>query len=76
LFVHQMAGFSPEKVTEIYSIPKNFEPVAAIALGYGGEVEHLPESLRERELAPRSRKPIQEFVFEGRWGQTSPLVSG
>ncbi|HMG74581.1 MAG TPA: nitroreductase family protein [Pyrinomonadaceae bacterium] len=76
LFVHQMAGFSPEKVAELYKIPDEFEPVAAIAIGYGGEVEDLPESLRERELGPRSRKPIQEFVFEGRWGQASPLVLG
>jgi nitroreductase len=76
LFVHQMAGFSPEKVTELYKIPDEFEPVAAIAIGYGGSVQDLPESLRERELGPRSRKPIQEFVFEGRWGQASPLVFG
>ena len=75
LFVHQMAGFSPEKVAELYKIPDEFEPVAAIAIGYGGSVEDLPESLRERELGPRSRKPIQSFVFEGQWGQPSPLVS-
>src|SRR5438132_14178221 len=28
LFVHQMAGFSPEKVREIYGVPEEFEPVA------------------------------------------------
>ena len=27
------------------------------------------------ELGPRSRKPIQSFVFQGQWGQPSPLVS-
>src|SRR3979411_2609880 len=31
LCVHQMAGFSPQKVTELYHIPDGFEPVAAIA---------------------------------------------
>ena len=75
LFVHQMAGFSAEKVAELYKIPDEFEPVAAIAIGYGGSVQDLPESLRERELGPRSRKPIPSFVFEGQWGRTSPLVS-
>jgi nitroreductase len=75
LFVHQMAGFSPEKVRETYSVPDGFEPVAAIAIGYGVEADGLPEDLRDRELSPRSRKPVEDFVFDGRWGETSPLVS-
>ena len=75
LFVHQMAGFFPEKVREIYGVPAAFEPVAAIAIGYSGEVDDLPETFREAELGPRSRKPIQSFVFQGQWGQPSPLVS-
>src|SRR5437016_7226146 len=75
LFVHQMAGFSPEKVTELYKIPDKFEPVAAIAIGYGGSLVDLPESLQERELVSRSRKPIPSFVFGGQWGQPSPMVS-
>ena len=75
LFVHQMAGFSPEKVAELYKIPDECEPVAAIAVGYGGDVEDLPESFREQELGGRSRKPVSSFVFEGRWGNASPIVS-
>ncbi len=38
-----------------------------IALGYPGNPDDLPENLRERELAPRSRKPLSEFLFEGTW---------
>jgi nitroreductase len=76
LFVHQMAGFSPVKVTEIFGVPAAFEPVAAIAVGYGAKVDDLPEPFREAELGPRSRKPVQSFVFQGRWGQAAPLVSG
>jgi nitroreductase len=75
LFVHQMAGFSVEKVTEIYGIPQGFEPVAAIAVGYAADVEVLPEELRARELGGRSRKPVSSFVFQGRWGEPSGLVS-
>jgi nitroreductase len=74
LFVHQMAGFSPEKVRELYAVPDGYEPVAAIAVGYAAEVDVLPEAFREQELAPRSRKPIESFVFERAWGQTSPVV--
>jgi len=75
LFVHQMAGFSPEKVIELYQIPTEFEPVAAIAIGYPGEVDDLPEQFRAAESGPRSRKPIESFVFEGTWGQPAPLVA-
>jgi nitroreductase len=76
LFVHQMAGFSVEKARAAYSIPDDYEPVAGIAVGYPAEVDVLPEQFRERELAPRKRKPIASFVFQGAWGKTSPLVAG
>ena len=76
LAVHQMAGFHPDKVRELYGVPKEFEPVAAIALGYPGDPQSLPDKLRTRELAPRERKHIAEFVFTGQWGRTSPAVAG
>lgn len=76
LVVHQMAGIFPDKIRELYGIPEGYEAVAGIALGYPGDPATLPERLRQRELAPRSRNPIQGFVFAGRWGQTSPIVTG
>ena len=76
LGVHQMAGFHADKAREVFQIPSGYEPVTAIAIGYFGDPESLPESLREQERAPRSRKPFEEFVFAGRWGQVSPLVKG
>lgn len=75
LFVHQMAGFSPGKVTELYAVPDGFEPVAAIALGYAGDPDLLPPDVKARELAPRQRKPLESFVFQGTWGEPSPLVT-
>jgi nitroreductase len=74
LFVHQMAGFSVEKVRETFGVPAGFEPVAAVAVGYQADPEVLPEAFREREVSARSRKPISEFVFEGKWGERSRLV--
>jgi len=76
LVVHQMAGILPEKVRALYGVPEQYEPVAGIALGYPGDPQSLPEGLRQRELAPRVRKPLTEFVFSGRWGKTSPIVTG
>jgi nitroreductase len=75
LFVHQMAGFSVEKVRQTYGVPAGFEPVAAVAVGYPADPEVLPEGFRAQEVGPRLRKPITEFVFEAKWGEKSPLVS-
>jgi nitroreductase len=75
LVVHQMAGFSAEKVREIYGVPERFEPLTAIAVGYPAEADVLPEAFRARELEPRSRKPISSFVFQARWGEPSPQTS-
>ena len=69
LCVHQMAGFEPEKAREAFSIPEGFAPVSVIALGYPGDPESLPEDLRARELAPRTRKPLEELVFEDDFGK-------
>jgi nitroreductase len=74
LVVHQMAGISPDKARELFGIPEDCEVVAAIALGYPADSEVLPERLRERELAPRARKPLEEFVFSGHWGQPSEIL--
>src|SRR5947209_19543698 len=76
LVVHQMAGIFPDKIRELYGIPEGYEAVAGIALGYPGDPETLPERLRQRELEPRSRRSIQDFVFAWRWGRLSPIVSG
>jgi nitroreductase len=74
LYVHQMAGFYPDKVRELYGVPDDFEPVAGIVLGYPGDPATLPEDLQQRELAPRTRKPLESFIFQGAWGEVSPLV--
>ena len=67
LFAHPMAGFCPDKVRELYGVTEGYEPVAAIAAGYAGDPALLTESQRQRELAPRARKPQEEFVFRGRF---------
>jgi nitroreductase len=75
LAVHQMAGFDRAQTKQVFGIPDYCEPIAAMAIGYQGDPESLPEKLRNREVAPRTRKPLTEFVMSGRWGHTSPIVS-
>ena len=71
LFVHQMAGFDPKKAVELFSIPNGWEPIAAFVIGYPGDPESLPQPLRDRELVPRTRKSLVDFVMSGSWGQAA-----
>jgi len=68
LAVHQMAGILPDKIRATYTIPDGWSPVTGVAIGHPGDPQSLPEPLRERELAPRVRKPVDAFVFHGAWG--------
>jgi nitroreductase len=76
LHLHEMAGFFPDKAREAYAIPETVEAVVAIALGYIGEANSLPEDLRRREMTPSTRKPISDFAFEGRWGNSARWAKG
>lgn len=69
LQIHQMAGFSPDAARTAFSIPEGYEPVAVFTIGYPAAADAVPADLRERDLAPRTRKPLAEFMFEGNWPQ-------
>jgi nitroreductase len=71
LVAHQMAGFDRAAARGEFGIPDGFEPMVAIAIGGQGSIADLPERLRDKETAPRSRKPLSELVFAGMW--SSPL---
>jgi nitroreductase len=70
LVAHQMAGFDLERARRQFHIPEGFTPMAMIAIGYPyrGSLDSIPEKLRAKELAPRQRRPIEEFAFSGKWG--------
>jgi len=75
LFVHQMAGFDPDKARQTFAIPEGWEAIAAMAIGYPGNPDSLSPKLKDRELAPRTRKPIRDFVMTGSWGHTAPFAA-
>jgi hypothetical protein len=74
LVVHQMIGILPDKARSEYGIPEGYQPLTGLAIGYAADPGNLPEKFRERDLAPRSRKPLTEIVFGGTWGAASALV--
>lgn len=72
LHMHGMAGFDHEKARALFEIPEDFQTGAVWALGYLGELEALPEYMQKMETAPRSRKPLTEYVFNG-WDNPAEL---
>jgi nitroreductase len=75
LHVHQMIGILPDRARELYGIPVDVRPLTALAIGYVGDPTASPKEIRERDLAPRRRKPLSEFVYQGRWARTFCLVT-
>ena len=63
LFVHQMGGYSSEKVINYFDIDQEFEPMALMAIGYKGNIELFPDDLKEREKKKRYRKPLGEIML-------------
>jgi nitroreductase len=75
LWTHQMGGFSKDNLREAFAIPEGFQPVTVTAIGRLGDIDRLDPGLRERELAPRSRKPLAEIAFGDTWGEAAPVVA-
>jgi nitroreductase len=74
ILVHQMAGFDPDTAREVFEIPAGWDAIAAFAMGYPGDPASLPQPYRDRETAPRVRKPIREFVMSGKWSHTANFI--
>lgn len=73
LAAHQMAGFDPEAARKAFGIPEEYAIGAVIALGYLGEPAALGDAtLIEREVAPRTRKPLDEMVFS-EWDKAAEI---
>jgi nitroreductase len=69
LATHQMGGFDRDAFREKFSIPADIDIIAMMAIGHHGDASQLDETLREREAAPRARRPLGETVFEGAWNK-------
>lgn len=68
LMAHQMGGFEADKIRHAFNIPDGFTCMAMIAIGYQTEPHVLEGELRDKEVAERTRKPLEENFFENSWG--------
>ena len=73
LVVHQMIGILPDKAREVYRIPEGFKALTGLAIGYAADPANVPEAMKERDLSPRARRPLAEFVFGGEWGAAAKV---
>ncbi|MBK0417509.1 nitroreductase family protein [Leucobacter sp. CSA1] len=63
LHTHQMGGFDREAIRAAFELEDRFLPISIVAIGAIGSPEQLPEQLRERELAPRTRLPLEDLIL-------------
>jgi nitroreductase len=66
IYVHQMGGFSAEKVKEYFGLNESIEPVAVMAVGYVGDGYSLPDELLKRDELRRPRKQVNEYAFKNK----------
>ena len=69
LMMHQMGGFDAEKARAAFGIPAEYTLMAMIAVGYQTTPDILDDETKQKEMRPRSRKPVAERFYEGGWGQ-------
>jgi len=73
LHAHGMAGFDRDRARTELGIPDDYDLGAAVALGYLGSPDQLPDQQRQSELARRTRKPLNEIVFGAEFGKPLAL---
>lgn len=73
LVVHQMAGVDLDHARTVCGVPDGYDIVAALAIGYVAAPDDVPEDLRKRDANPRTRKPLDEFVFSSQWDDPAAL---
>lgn len=70
IYVHQMAGFDPDAASKLIRSEEDLVPMAAMALGYLGNPEQLPDGLKKAELSIRKRKNLDEIVLDGSFARS------
>lgn len=60
---HQMAGVDFDVVRAAFDLTDNLEPVTVTAVGVVDEADKLADALAEREVAERTRLPLDELVL-------------
>ncbi len=71
VFVHQMGGYSVDKVKDYFKLESDTEPVAMMAVGYLGDGQGLTDELLKRDEHRRPRKPVNLYAFRNKPGNSA-----
>lgn len=63
LVTHQMGGFDGTALTTAFDIPGEFRPVTVVAVGRYDDEADVAAELRERDLAPRTRRNLEDLTL-------------
>jgi hypothetical protein len=61
-----MAGIVPEVMQEGLGIPGDYEVAVVVAIGKIASPDVFEGAAYEREIAPRTRLPLEEIVLHGK----------
>jgi nitroreductase len=62
LYTHAMSGFSVRRAREEFGIPEELDVIAAVAVGWPGDVTELSPELQAREF-PQERVELSELLL-------------
>ncbi|TGD73178.1 nitroreductase [Mangrovimicrobium sediminis] len=63
LAVHQMIGVDLDKVVAAFDLPEGTRPLTALAIGYHGSADVVPEAYAERDAKPRERLSAADILL-------------
>lgn len=63
LHVHQMGGFDADRVRVEFDLGAALQPLVVVAVGRHDPHAQLPEPLAAREVAPRTREPLEALLL-------------
>ncbi|WP_307859098.1 nitroreductase family protein [Herbiconiux sp. SYSU D00978] len=63
LAVHQMGGFDRDALADLLDAPAAVTPLVVLAIGRRATADGLAEPFLSRELAARTRRPVEELLL-------------
>ncbi|MBL7092463.1 nitroreductase family protein [candidate division KSB1 bacterium] len=63
LVARPMAGFSQDVIRQEFDIPKEFEIMVMVAIGFEGNINEMDEKLQAKSKEPRKRNPLPANFF-------------
>ncbi|MFP5334632.1 MAG: nitroreductase family protein [Actinomycetes bacterium] len=74
LHVHQMGGFDADAVRDAFALDDAVQPLVVLAVGRRDPGAELPEPLASREVAQRTREPLEALLLNTSTGSRQQVA--